>query len=234
MRFLFPFFTISILFASCVGTDYIDDPTIAERVVISPRIDSLKVGQSVQFSAAYFNEFGMEEQVAVAWQSTAPNIVSIDQNGKATGLAGGPAKIIAKAGNAADTLVLNTTGVTNSTTLRTGTFQNAGSHYQVAGNTKLEKLPNGSLRLSFENNFSASAGPSLYVLLANHTNGSYTVTPGGNAVNGTSAQITSTKLTSFSGAMTFNVPAGIGIDDYKYVVLYCTLGPVFGYATLSN
>lgn len=227
--FLLPLF----LHLSCVGTDYIDDPTIPVRLVISPRIDSIEVGQTVQFDAAYFNEFGQEVQTAVTWSSTDPAIVSIDQAGKATGQAVGPVKIIATAEKAADTLVLNTAGVTNSANLRTGKFQKAGSSYNVTGDVRLEKQPDGGLKLFFQNNFSASAGPSLYVLLANHRNGSYTVTPGSNAVNGTSAQITPTRLTVFSGEMTFDVPSGIGIDDYDYVVLYCTLGPVFGFAELK-
>lgn len=233
MKFLSLIFTLSIFIAGCIGTDYIDDPTVPERLVISPRVDSILVGQTVQFSATHYDEYGQETQQSIAWQSSAPAIVSIDPNGKATGLASGPAKIIASAGSASDTLVLNTAGVTNSATLRTGIFQNAGNSYQIKGNAKLELLPNGSLQLSFENNFSVSAGPSLYVLLANHTNGSYSVSSGSNTVNGTSAQITPTRLTNFSGQMTFNVPTGIGIDDYKYVVLYCTLGPVFGFAELK-
>ncbi|MEK7256180.1 MAG: DM13 domain-containing protein [Bacteroidota bacterium] len=230
IQFLF----LVIFLSGCIGTDYVDDPTVPERVVISPNIDSLEVGQTVQFSATFFNEFGQEEQAAIAWKSTAPQVVSISGNGLATGLAAGPASIIASAENASDTLILNTAGVSNSTDLRTGTFQDVpGSHYHASGGVRLEYQADGKLKLFFENDFSTSAGPSLYVLLANHTNGSYSVTNGGNAVSGTSAQITPTRLLDFSGAASFEVPDGVGIGDYDYVVLYCTLGPVFGYAKLN-
>jgi hypothetical protein len=233
MKQLIPVILMAVLLSACTGTDFIDDPAIPERLVISPRIDSLEVGQTVQFEAAYYDEFGKEKPAAIGWQSTNPSIVSISQNGLATGVSNGPVKIIAAANNIADTLVLNTTGVTNSSGGRMGNFQNAGNHYHSSGGVRLEQLPDGSLQLIFESDFSTSPGPSLYVLLANHKNGAYAVTPGGNAISGASAQITPARLTSFSGARTYAVPAGISTGDYKYVVLYCTLGPVFGFAELK-
>jgi hypothetical protein len=46
-------------------------------------------------------------------------------------------------------------------------------------------------------------------------------------INGTSAQISSTRLTKFTGAMNWEVPAGVDVKNYKYVLFYCTLVPVF-------
>lgn len=205
---------------------------MTERLVITPRIDDLPIGQSIQFSADYFNEFGEMEDVPVEWSSSAPNFISINELGLATALGNGPALIIAKAGEGSDTLKINQ-GISNTSDVRTGSFQSVGNNYQSNGTVRLEKSGDG-LRLVFGNDFSTSPGPSLYVLLANYTNPPFPVTPGGLAVSGSSAQITSNRLTKFSGEMTLAVPEGVGIDDYRYVVLYCTLGPVFGRAELSD
>ena len=53
------------------------------------------------------------------------------------------------------------------------------------------------------------------------------------AINGTSAQISLTRLTNFQGTMSWDIPVGVDVNNYKYALLYCTLGPVFGYAELK-
>lgn len=120
-----------------------------------------------------------------------------------------------------------------STLERVGQFSRISQSYQIGGTARLKQGGDGKLTLMFDNNFQVSAGPSLYVLLTNNTNGGYTITPGGNAKNGTSVQITTSKLSKFSGEMTYEIPAGVRLSDYKFVVLYCTLGPVFGAAELK-
>jgi len=224
-----------LLLTACIGTDLVDDPMIAERLTIMPRIDAIQVGETVQFEVEYLNGFGNAEEVPIVWSSTDPEVVRISENGLAEGLAEGPAKIIADAGTVADTLILNTEGVTNTseTDELSGMFEPVSGSYDIEGTARLTKASDTKLQLIFESNFRVSAGPSLYVLLANHTNGAYTVTRGSQEVNGTSAQITPERMTSFSGEMIFDVPDGVEIDDYDYVVLYCTLGPVFGFAELE-
>lgn len=227
-----PLLLFLIAFVGCIGTDFIDDPIQPERLTIFPRIDSLPQGQTMQFWADYFNEFGIAETVTVDWSSTDPTVVTIDANGWAEAVGAGPVKIIATGGNASDTLVLNTIGVTNTTGKRTGTLS-GDNGYNASGSVRLEELPNETLQLVFEDNFSCSAGPSVYVLLTNHLDGAYSLNIGGNAINGSSAQITPNKLSAFSGEMIYSVPPSVGIDDYQYVVLYCALGPIFGFAELN-
>lgn len=231
-RELVPILLLPLLLTACIGTDIIDDPVVPPRVAISPRIDSLSAGETVQFAAKYYNDIGIAEEQAITWISTDTGHIQIDENGLATGIVTGPAQLIATGGGAADTLTLNTAGVTNVTTLRAGDFEGRGG-YSASGEARLERQTDGSLKLFFGSDFSASAGPSIYILLANHTSGNYSVTAGSPEVNSTSAQISSTRVTNFSGAMEFDVPADVDIDDFDFVVLYCVIGPVFGFAELN-
>ena len=118
-------------------------------------------------------------------------------------------------------------------TLRSGTFRSAGAgSYTVAGDVFIT-TSGGKSKITVKDNFKASIGPSLFLLLTNHTNGSYMVVSNNPAINGTSAQISLTRLTNFQGTMSWDVPVGVDVTNYKYALLYCTLGPVFGYAELK-
>jgi hypothetical protein len=221
----------SFFITACVGTDYIDDPIVKERLTISPRIATLAVGQAQMFTARYSNQYGIEENKIITWFSTAPTRISITPNGKAEALATGLAAIVARVGLVTDTLWLNRDGGNDTTFRRSGAFERVGTSYNVAGSVQVFTVQ-GVTKIVTNANFSVSAGPSLYLLLANHTNGRYTVVQGGNAVNNVSAQITPNRMTQFSGQLTFDVPNNVNPADYQYAVLYCTLGPVFGFATL--
>lgn len=222
-----------VLLQGCIGTDIVPDPVVAASLTIQPRIDSLRTGETQQFSVRYFNEFGVAEEVSPVWGSTDTSNIRIDAaTGLASGLTGAEATIYATAAGLTDSLRLNS-GISNAPDPRTATWTSVGG-YDAEGMVTLEQQGDGKLHLVMSSDFRTSAGPSLYLLLANHTNGAYTVTIGGNAVNGNSAQITPTKMTTFTGALDFEVPDGVLIDDYRYAVLYCTLGPLFGIADFEN
>ncbi len=226
--------------SACVGTDYIDDPIVPERISIFPRITTLPALQTQVFSAQYTNQYGIEEAAeSIVWSSSAPEKVSIDANGKAQTLAPGKATLYASNGNLVDSLVLNQAGgsgnpgTSDTTFFKQGVFTTVNTHYFAKGNVYLQTV-NGVTQLRTASNFGTSPGPSVYVLLTNHLNGSYSVTPGSNVINGSSAQITSNKLSAFSGVQSWTVPAGVNPANYKYVVLYCVLGPIFGAAELKQ
>jgi Bacterial Ig-like domain (group 2) len=232
---------IIVIFTNCVGTDFIDDSIIGEKLTILPRIDSLSVGKEQAFSVKFTNKYGIEEKAKnVTWRSSDPSKVSIEATGKAKALAVGKATIYATNGMVTDSIVLNklaiptnnNTNNTDTTFIKRGVFKTVNSSYRAAGNVRLQTVK-GIAQIVTDTNFSTSAGPSLYLLLANHTDGRYTVTPGGNAVSAVSVQITTNKLLTFSGVQTWTVPLGVNPEDYKYIVLYCTLGPVFGAAELK-
>ncbi len=229
--------SIGFLLNGCIGTDLIDDPIIGEKLSISPRIDSLTVGKEQTFSIKLSNKYGIEEAAeSISWRSSDPSKITVDATGKGKALAIGKATIYATNGTLTDSLVLNksSNNTTNNDTtfIKRGVFKPVSGSYSAMGNVRVQTV-NGVTQIVTDANFSTSAGPSVYLLLANHTDGRYTVTPGSNAVNAVSAQITPNKLTNFSGVLTWNVPTSVVHSDYKFVVLYCVLGPVFGTAELK-
>jgi hypothetical protein len=225
--------------SACVGTDYIDDPIVPERISIFPRINNLPALQEQIFAVKYTNQYGIEAPAeAIVWSSSAPDKVLVDANGKAKTIAPGKATLYAIKGSLRDSIVLNQSGgsgnpgTSDTTFFKQGVFATVNTHYFAKGGVYLQTV-NGITQVRTAADFGTSAGPSVYVLLTNHLNGSYSVTPGSNVINGSSAQITANKLSAFSGVQSWTVPASANPANYKYVVLYCVLGPIFGAAELK-
>lgn len=89
-----------ILFLSaCIGEDFIEvDPTQRPRVVIygpTTSLDSVLVGESVQYSAAYFNEYGLIDDGNISWSSLNTAIARVNSNGRVEGITNGITQIVA-------------------------------------------------------------------------------------------------------------------------------------------
>ncbi|MBP6239071.1 MAG: DM13 domain-containing protein [Saprospiraceae bacterium] len=225
-----------MLFSSCIGTDLIEETEVPEQVLISTNISSIKIGDEVLFEAIYTNKYGMAENKQVIWSTITPETVSVTPSGLIRALKAGDAVIKATAANAETTRIIKVSAdpvIETGINTRSGIFMSAGSgSYTVTGDVMIT-TQNGKSKITVNDNFKASIGPSLFLLLTNHTNGSYMVVNNNPAINGTSAQISLNRLTNFQGAMSWDVPAGVDIKNYKYALLYCTLGPVFGFAELK-
>jgi Bacterial Ig-like domain (group 2)/Electron transfer DM13 len=224
------------LLSSCIGTDLIEETEVPEQLLISTNISSIKIGNQLQMAAIFTNKFGMTENKTIIWSTSTPEIASVTSSGLVIAKKAGDAVIKANAGNTEVTriiIVSNDPLPDTSSQTRNGTFKSAGAgSYSVAGEIMIT-TQNGKSKITVKDNFKASIGPSLFLLLTNHTNGSYMVVNNNPAINGTSAQISLTRLTNFQGAMSWDVPAGVDVKNYKYALLYCTLGPVFGFAELK-
>jgi Electron transfer DM13/Bacterial Ig-like domain (group 2) len=244
MHPLFKVFTLfSVLFlASCVGTDLVDDPIIGEKIRLSPRIDSLAIGQEQVFSIKFTNKYGTEEVATnTTFRSSDPSRILVDATtGKAKAIASGKTTIYVTNGTITDSLVLNkqsigggTNANSNDTTyLKRSVFKRFDNSHDARGGVRIQTVK-GITQIITDTDFSTTAGPSLYLLLTNHIDGHYTVTPGSQAISAVSAQVTPNKLAAFSGVQTWTVSSNINPKDYKYIVLYCTLGPVFGSADVQ-
>lgn len=236
MKQLFLNVLATIVFCSCIGTDLIEEIEVPAQISVSPNISSVKVGDQIQFNAVYTNKYGMSENKQIDWSTTTPELIKISSTGLVMALESGDAAIQAKVENVISTRALIiTSDIMPDTTvlLRTGTFKSAGSGSYTASGDVFITTTAGKSKIMMKENFKVSAGPSLFLLLTNHTNGSYMVSNNNPAINGTSAQISLTRLTNFQGAMTWDIPVGVDVKNYKYALLYCTLGPVFGFAELN-
>lgn len=236
MKQVFLMLSSIIFLSSCIGTDLIEETEVPEQVLISTNISSIKIGDEVQFEAIYTNKYGMTENKQVIWSTITPETVSVTPSGLIRALKAGDAVIKATAANAETTRIIKVSAdpvIETGINTRSGTFMSAGSgSYTVTGDVMIT-TQNGKSKITVKDSFKASIGPSLFLLLTNHTNGSYMVVNNNPAINGTSAQISLTRLTNFQGAMSWDVPAGVDVKNYKYALLYCTLGPVFGFAELK-
>lgn len=220
-----------LLLTSCIGEDVVSDLTQESiKITASPDTHELAIGDSIQFSAQYFDNSGTEvEGQTFVWTSSDPSKVTINANGLATRVDTGGVNITVSTNGIEQFWSLDQGIIT-----RTGTFDDSYSSYKTIGTVSLEDPGNGDLMIRFHADADIGHGPKLYLILANSINSSYAVVEGSNPVNATFAQVTANRLSSgFSGETYFTPPAGVNINDYDYVVMYCNFGVVFGFATLD-
>lgn len=203
---------IALVLGGCVGEDIIQD-RVDERLSITNPIESLKVGESHQFMATFWNNVGMEESADLVWASSDPSIISVDNSGLANAVAAGDVNITVSLNGRFDiseAIPVNAGSETvevEETTERTGTLRTTSS-YVLEGDFTLTDTGSG-LELAFGSNFRASAGlPGLYVYLTNNPN----------TING-AVEIGS--VTQFTGAISYAVPSTVQINDYSHVLMFC-------------
>lgn len=189
------------------------------RVVVTPDSGQIAVGGTLQFTAVARNLNGAEiSGKTFTWRSTDAAIATVNGNGLATGISAGKVNIIASV----DGIESMPARLTVLGTSRSGMFtRNPGTSYNVSGTATLEQQPNGSLVLRFGSNFSSSSGPGLEVFL------STTNTVGANSRN-------LGRLQRTSGEQSYNVPAGVTLTTYNWVIIHCVpFNVTFGYAQLQ-
>ena len=210
LKYLFLLFLVS-----CIGTDIVEQELVPARVAITARAESIKVGESYQFQAQYFDDLGNIVDTDITWASTDPSIISIDDMGLATANSEGDVTISAMANGVSD-MVLVSAGENTSVvqTERSGNFEGNRS-YVVTGSFTLSQ-ESGELQLTFSEDFSTSNGPGLYVYLTN-------------SESSTSGGIELGALQSNTGAQTYNIDEDIQLGTYDYVLIYCKpFGVAFG------
>jgi hypothetical protein len=101
MKKLLSAFAILALLASC-KKDGIDEPppppvviNVPERLEITPTSGSVVIGNTIQFTAKYFNTQGVEAPLpaTASWSSTNTAIATVNNQGLVTGLANGSTTI---------------------------------------------------------------------------------------------------------------------------------------------
>lgn len=189
------------------------------RVVVTPDSGRIAVGSTQQFAATARNLSGaVISGRTFTWRSSNATIASVNGNGLATGIKAGRVNIIA----AVDGIDSPAVPLTILGTARSGAFtRRPGGSYNVSGTAVLEQQPNGSLVLRFGSDFNSSSGPGLEVFL------STTNTVGANSRN-------LGRIKGTAGAQSYNVPAGVTLSTYNWVIIHCVpFNVTFGYAQLQ-
>ena len=201
----------------------VTDGTIQVATVgVSPTGGDIHVGESLQFTAAAYNLNGdLLSGQAFTWRSTTPAVVTIDSTGLATAVTQGSTEIIATASGIESVPV--SLAVQPSERIRSGMFNpHPGVNYEVRGTATLEEItPEGRLALSFGSDFFVSDGPGIDVILSTE-----------NVVNSNSISLGRVK--QLSGVQSYDVPPGVELDTFDWVIIHCVpFNVTFGYARLE-
>ncbi len=197
--------------SGCIGDDIIFDEVDPEIRIMNP-VDSIALGSSYQFFNVYFNNVGQPQTVPVAWSSSDPDVISINDDGLAAALQNGSAIIsVTYSGGSVPVQASVEVGVGENTviipTFRYGTVISTSS-YLLEGDFELEDIGGGAIELRLASNYKASTSlPGLYIYLSNNPSTSVGALEIG-------------AVTVFSGAHSYTLD-GVGINDYAYVLYYC-------------
>lgn len=200
----------TLALTSCIQDDIVFD-AVDPEVRISRAVDTIAIDSSYQFEAVYLNNVGVAELVDILWQSNAPEVISIDNDGLATAHQNGSV-VISASFNDGTTLVrdeieVHTGEVTVSQPVgRSGTIQTT-TFYELQGSFTLEQIE-GDLLLEIAEDYRASSSlPGLYLYLSNNP------TTIANALEVAAVEV-------FEGAHSYTIP-NVDINTYSYLLYYC-------------
>ncbi|MBM3263443.1 MAG: DM13 domain-containing protein [candidate division Zixibacteria bacterium] len=198
-----------------------DLSTQVASVSVTPDSVHIAVGDTVRLQAVAHALNGQPlSGRTFTWQTTHTTVASVDAGGLVTGVTAGTTGITAV-----------TDGVTGGPVFvrvpasavegRSGAFtRRPGSGYVVQGTAALEKIAPDSDRLvlKFGADFNVSSGPGIEVFLSrSNTVGSGSVGLG--------------RVKRLSGAQSYEVPQGVSLQSYDWVIIHCVpFNVVFGYA----
>ena len=202
---------------SCVKTDLVND-RVDPKIFISNPLSSLKDGDTHQFEVNYFNYVGKEiENPNVRWSSNNELVLTITENGFASGVSGGVATVTATLTTDEEAITVTNTNnviVSSDETEEEEPVKFEGtvvttSSYTLEGSYVLEVQDNDVLRLSLGDDYEASTSlPGLFIYLGNNPNSIADAYEIG-------------AVTTFQGAHFYDLPESIGLYDYSYILYWC-------------
>lgn len=210
------FIVLIVFYVSVSGCikDYFLDDFIEPKLVISNAIDTIAIGESYQMEYKYFNNVGQEDVLLeIEWVSSANDIISISSTGEVEALKSGSSAISISAlvdGKILRDEVTINTGVKTSEAQvsRSGVLRTT-SQYLLKGSYVLTKQDDGTLILSFADDFEATTAlPELHGFLSNNPNsfqGAYDLGP----------------TNIFKGAHSFVIGSEVSLNTYAYLTYWC-------------
>ena len=208
--------------SSCIGTDIVEDSIVDERLAILTAVDTIRVGDAVQFRAVFFDNMGDMASDEIAWSSSDNTVLSVDGMGLVMAEMEGTAYIRVMASSRKDSVkVVAGEETSELTSERVGMFQGKSS-YTVEGSFGMSEVGE-NLELVFGSDFRASNGPGLYVYLSDNA-------------DGVSGGIEVGELQANSGAQTYLISKDRAeLFEYDFVHIYCRpFGVPFGYGEFDN
>ncbi|MGE3801917.1 MAG: DM13 domain-containing protein, partial [Candidatus Kapaibacterium sp.] len=199
----------------------VENDNAVANVMISPGTTSLSPGESFLLTAQATSIAGdIVVPTTLEWSSSNHLVATVDSEGRVHAVAEGRAEIIVVADGVSSNPAIVT--VESEEKMRVGTFQkNPGTSYEVVGRAYLVTDASKGVQLIFAEDFSSSSGPRLNVYLSKTNrieDGSLDLGP----------------LQSTTGEQTYQLPAGVGINDFDVVLIHCVpFNVTFGFAEFA-
>ncbi len=101
-----------LLLQGCIGTDFVDDVIVAEKLAISTKNLSLKVGENVQAKVIHTDKYGQmnDETNSVDWITDPSDVASVTKTGLVTAKAQGQTYLFATFRDLKDSIQIEVTG----------------------------------------------------------------------------------------------------------------------------
>ena len=207
---------ISVVLSNCIGTDIVED-FVEPRVSVANKIEVMIVNDQYQFEAMYFDNTGVNRSANFSWTSSNQGVLQIDANGLATALSPGNSTITAMANETMESFeveVLDPALVDEDSVRMVQSMEGdrvaalkTVSSYQLEGTAILRNQEGINLILAddFE---TTDALPGLYLYLTNNTASIANALELG-------------EVSSASGTQEYQLPVGVGLNDYSHVLFYC-------------
>ena len=196
-----------LILGGCIGTDVVPD-FVEPTIIIQNSILNLQVGDSHQLSAIYLDNTGRPAANPITWSSSNEQILSISQEGLATGVSEGFVFITAQSNEVMSSIEVEVSmRATELMNVRTAEIQTTSS-YPLSGLATLSiDEMNSSLALSADF-LTDDRLPGLYLYLTNNPNTIDNALELG-------------PVKEFEGAQTYEVPQDVELFTYNYVLFYC-------------
>lgn len=95
------------LLGSCIGIDYEDDPIVGERIELDRSQVPLRIEDSHQAIAIFYDQYGLQKPTTFVWTSSHPQIATVNEGGLITAQSVGQASVVVKASGVEATISVN-------------------------------------------------------------------------------------------------------------------------------
>jgi len=99
--------TMIFLLISCIGVDYEDDPIVGERIEVDQQQVALRVNETHQVEATFYDQYGLQKSTALMWSSSNSTIASVNQQGLITAHLVGQVSVLVTANTAELAIAVN-------------------------------------------------------------------------------------------------------------------------------